>query len=102
MRLAAGDSAERVQLRVSPLHIGPLMEEYLNQRMESIILTSATLRTQGSFGHISERLYTDNFNAIALGSPFNYRKSTHAICAKRLAGARPTQQLSEDAGTRPH
>ncbi len=74
--LTPGDSAERVQLRISPLHIGPLMEEYLNQRMESIVLTSATLRTQGSFGHISERLYTDNFNTIALGSPFDYRKST--------------------------
>lgn len=74
--LTPGDSPERVQLRISPLHIGPLMDEYLNQRMESIVLTSATLRTQGSFAHISERLYTDNFNAVALGSPFDYRKST--------------------------
>lgn len=74
--VTAGESAERLQLHISPLHVGPLMDEYLNQRMESIVLTSATLRTQGNFEHIKERLYTDNFNAIALGSPFNYRKST--------------------------
>ena len=74
--LTAGDHAERLELHISPLHVGPMMEEYLNQRMESIVLTSATLRTQGNFDHIRERLYTDDYKAIALGSPFDYKQST--------------------------
>ena len=74
--LTAGNRAEQLQLHISPLHVGPMMEEYLNQRMESIVLTSATLRTQGNFDHIKERLYTDDFKTIALGSPFDYKAST--------------------------
>ncbi len=74
--ITAGESADRLQLHISPLHIGPMMEEYLNQRLESIILTSATLRTQGNFEHIAERLYTDSFKPVTLGSPFDYQQST--------------------------
>ena len=74
--ITAGDRAERLELQIAPLHVGPMMEEYLNQRLESIILTSATLRTQGNFDHIQERLYTENFKSVAVGSPFDYKKST--------------------------
>ena len=74
--LTAGDRVERLELRISPLHVGPMMEEYLSHRMESIVLTSATLRTQENFEHITERLYADSFKTVALGSPFDYKKST--------------------------
>lgn len=74
--VSPGGRAELLRIHISPLHIGPMMEEYLNQRKESIILTSATLRTQGSFEHIKERLYGDNYDAVALGSPFDYKDST--------------------------
>lgn len=74
--LTAGDRPERLELRISPLHVGPMMEEYLTQRLESIVLTSATLRTGGDFEHIKERLYTDSYRALMLGSPFDYKKST--------------------------
>lgn len=74
--LTAGDYAERLQLQVSPLHVGPMMEQYLGGRLESIVLTSATLRTQANFDHINERLYTDDFKTAALDSPFDYRRST--------------------------
>ena len=74
--ITPGDSPDRLQTHVSPLHVGPMMEQYLNQRMESIILTSATLTTQGNFDHIAERLYTDDYRSVALDSPFDYRQST--------------------------
>ncbi|MCY3833232.1 MAG: exonuclease domain-containing protein [Chloroflexi bacterium] len=72
----AADSPERLRIQVSPLHIGSMMEEFLNQRMESIVLTSATLTTQGNFEHITERLYTDEYRTVTLDSPFDYRAST--------------------------
>lgn len=74
--LTAGDRPERLELRVAPLHVGPMMEEYLSLRLESIVLTSATLRTHEDFAHIKERLYADSFKSAALGSPFDYKKST--------------------------
>lgn len=70
------DTSDYLRIHISPLHVGPMMEEYLNQRKESIVLTSATLRTQGNFDHMKERLYADNYKTIALGSPFNYKDST--------------------------
>lgn len=74
--LTIGETAEKMRIHISPLHVGPLMEEFLNQRKESIILTSATLRTQDNFDHIKERLYADNYDSLALGSPFDYKGST--------------------------
>ncbi len=74
--LTAGERPERLELQISPIHVGPLMEEYLSQRLEGIILTSATLRTNENFEHIRERLYTDEYAARAVGSPFDYKRST--------------------------
>ncbi|MCY3778824.1 MAG: exonuclease domain-containing protein [Chloroflexi bacterium] len=74
--LTAGERPERLRLHISPLHVGPMMDEYLNQRLESIVLTSATLQTHGNFEHIKERLYTDSYRAVGLGSPFDYQTST--------------------------
>ena len=74
--VTAGDSPERLQIQLSPLHVGPMMDEYLHQRMESIVLTSATLTTQGNFEHITKRLFADDYRKVALDSPFNYEEST--------------------------
>ncbi|MCY3976518.1 MAG: exonuclease domain-containing protein [Chloroflexi bacterium] len=74
--VTAGESPDRLQIQLSPLHVGPMMDEYLHQRLESIILTGATLTTQGNFEHITKRLYTDDYRSIELDSPFDYEEST--------------------------
>ncbi|MCY3716282.1 MAG: exonuclease domain-containing protein [Chloroflexi bacterium] len=74
--LKAGRRTDSLQLTISPLHVGPMMDEYLSQRLESIVLTSATLRAQEQFEHIKERLYVEDYRELALGSPFDYRSST--------------------------
>ena len=74
--IAPGDNADRTRIHIAPLHVGPMMESYLNERKESIILTGATLRTQGNFDHLQERLYADQFATMSLGSPFDYKRST--------------------------
>jgi ATP-dependent DNA helicase DinG len=60
-------------IHTAPLHIGPLVEQHLWHNKESVILTSATLRTQDNFDFIRNRLYADSAAAIEVGSPFNYR-----------------------------
>ena len=72
----SGRNAGQLRIHMMPLHIGPMMEDCLNQRKESIILTSATLRTQDRFDHIKARLYGEGYQAVALGSPFDYKNST--------------------------
>jgi DNA polymerase-3 subunit epsilon/ATP-dependent DNA helicase DinG len=59
-------------LEVAPLHIGPLMEQHLWHEKASVILTSATLTTNGDFDYLRERLFADEADELALGSPFDY------------------------------
>lgn len=63
-------------LNIAPLTIGPMMEEYLWHEKESVILTSATLTTNGEFDYLRNRLYADEADELALGSPFDYETAT--------------------------
>ena len=63
-------------LQAAPLHIGPLMQEYLWHQKQSVILVSATLTAAGEFDYIRSRLYAEDADEIALGSPFDYENAT--------------------------
>jgi ATP-dependent DNA helicase DinG len=74
---------ERISLHAAPLHIGPLVEQHIFRAKETVILTSATLRTvrpdigeQASFDYIRERLCAGDANELAVGSPFDFPNST--------------------------
>jgi ATP-dependent DNA helicase DinG len=69
-------SHERLRLHAAPLHVGPLVEEHLLHKKESVILTSATLRTSGTFDFLRERLNAWEADELAVGSPFDYQSST--------------------------
>jgi ATP-dependent DNA helicase DinG len=68
----------RLSIHAAPLEVGPLIDRYLWTAKESVILTSATLRTAGSFDFIRERLGAskDQAQELAVGSPFDYEGST--------------------------
>lgn len=69
-------SVEHISLQSAPLHVGPMMEEYIWNKKESAILTSATLQTSDDFSFLRDRLHADSAKDLALGSPFNYQDST--------------------------
>ncbi len=69
-------SGRGITLQAAPLHIGPLVQKYLWHEKMSIILTSATLTTAGEFDYLRGRLYAEDANELALGSPFDYENST--------------------------
>lgn len=68
--------SERLSVNVAPLNIGPLMEKYLWHEKQSVILTSATLTTNGEFDYIRNRLNADEADELLLGSPFDFETST--------------------------
>ena len=74
--ISAGQDAEYLAIQSAPLHIGPMVEEYLWHSKESVIMTSATLQTNRSFDYIRERLNADEVETVEVGSPFNYQEST--------------------------
>ena len=63
-------------LQAAPLHIGPLMQEHIWHKKQSVILVSATLTAAGEFDYIRSRLYAEDADEIALGSPFDYENAT--------------------------
>jgi ATP-dependent DNA helicase DinG len=71
-----GDHRDSLSLHVAPLHVGQLLERYLFGKKRSVILTSATLRTCGSFDFVRERLSAWDAAELAVGTPFDYKKST--------------------------
>lgn len=60
----------------APLHIGSMMDQYLWQSKRSVVLTSATLRTNDTFDFLRSRLDATAAQTLEVGSPFNYRDST--------------------------
>lgn len=74
---ATGNSnVSRVALQVAPVHIGALMEKYIWNEKRSVVLTSATLTTQGTFDYLRSRLNAYTADELALDSPFDYQNST--------------------------
>jgi DNA polymerase-3 subunit epsilon/ATP-dependent DNA helicase DinG len=74
---------ERLSLHAAPLHVGPLVEKNIFDTKETVILTSATLRTAGnslesepSFDYLKERLHAYHADDLAVGSPFDYEANT--------------------------
>ncbi|NIQ94767.1 MAG: hypothetical protein GWN87_11570, partial [Desulfuromonadales bacterium] len=65
-----------VTLEAAPLHIGHLMERYLWHEKSSVVVTSATLTTNGEFDYIQDRLSAFDADTLALGSPYDYERST--------------------------
>ena len=74
---------DRISLHAAPLHVGPLVEQHIFKEKETVVLTSATLRTadprsygKADFNYLRERLHANDANELAVGSSFDYKGST--------------------------
>ena len=65
-----------INLNAAPLHIGTLMEKHLWYQKESVILTSATLTTQGEFEYFRRQLNAEDADELVVGSPFDYETAS--------------------------
>ena len=70
------DPLFRLSLRAAPLQVGGLVAQHLLRDKQAVIMTSATLRTAGSFDFLAERLHAWDVPTLAVGSPFDYAAST--------------------------
>ena len=65
-----------LSLQAAPLEVGPLLRKGLFDRLETAILTSATLRIGGRFDYLLGRLGIDGCSELAVDAPFDYLHST--------------------------
>ncbi|MBN1974600.1 MAG: DEAD/DEAH box helicase family protein [Sedimentisphaerales bacterium] len=84
-----GARASQVSLRSAPINVGPDVKRFLFDRHDSVILTSATLSADGAseksgFEFFANRIGLDDFDAVKLGSPFNYEKQVTMYIERQL------------------
>jgi predicted DnaQ family exonuclease/DinG family helicase len=63
----------------APLDVAPLLEAELYGDKRAVVLTSATLTTAGSFAYLKGRLGVGDADELAVGSPFDYARSTLVV-----------------------
>ncbi|MBI4494012.1 MAG: DEAD/DEAH box helicase family protein [Chloroflexi bacterium] len=66
---------EDIWVHAAPLHVGPLLQQALFRSKDTVVLTSATLSTDGHFRYVKERLGLEEADELRLGSPFDYRQA---------------------------
>ncbi len=66
----------RITLHAAPVHVGALVQDHILFKNETVVMTSATLRTAGSFDYVRDRLAAHDADTATVGSPFDYKEST--------------------------
>lgn len=77
------------ELRSAPISIAEMMDAFLYARVDSLVLTSATMTVDSSFDFVMERLGLDllpdwKVAVLDVGSPYDYDAQTTAVVAGYL------------------
>lgn len=72
LEIAAKKRFSRVVLRGVPIHVGEELHAQVFDKMDRVVMTSATLTTSKGFGFIKERIGFKPEEELSLDAPFNY------------------------------
>ncbi len=77
-------------LRASPIDVSTLLQEKLFEKIETVVMTSATLSSNGKFDFIKDRLGLDNGKVDTLLAPsaFDYQKQAVIYLPKSMPDPR--------------
>jgi DNA polymerase-3 subunit epsilon/ATP-dependent DNA helicase DinG len=73
--LTVNQNSGAVTVASAPLNVGDVLDSYLFSRKSTVVLTSATLSTNGTFDYVRGRLGLNEAEELALGSPFDYKQA---------------------------
>jgi DNA polymerase-3 subunit epsilon/ATP-dependent DNA helicase DinG len=72
---SAGRDRDEVVMCSAPIEVGPMLQRDLFDKKSSVIMTSATLRTGGSFDYVKSRLGFEDVREEAVDSSFPYQEA---------------------------
>jgi ATP-dependent DNA helicase DinG len=78
-------------LRASPIDVSSLLQDKLFERLETVVLTSATLASAGNFNFIRERLGLAEADDLVAPSSYDYQSQTVLYLPLRLPDPRSPQ-----------
>ena len=88
-RSAGGRS--KVYLQATPIEVGPILRECLWSKLETAVLTSATLAVGGGFEYIRQRLGLDHARELVVPSHFDYESQAILYVPPQLPDPRTPQ-----------
>jgi len=72
-RRRTGRERLNVSLQATPIDVGPVLRECLWSKLDTVVLTSATLAVGGGFEYIRQRLGIEHARDLVLPSHFDYQ-----------------------------
>ena len=85
----------RMTLNATPINVSEAVNEYLFDRMNSVILTSATLATNQNFDFFKKRLGLSECRELIAGSPFDYRKQVEIHISSKMPDPRRATEYTQ-------
>jgi ATP-dependent DNA helicase DinG len=91
--MAASDSAfvyfietrgRGVFLRAAPIDVSGILQDLLFDRWKAVVLTSATLTVEGSFGYVRSRLGIGQASELAVPSEFDFARQAILYLPRRM------------------
>jgi ATP-dependent DNA helicase DinG len=82
---------QNVFLQATPIEVGPILRECLWSKLESAVLTSATVAVGGGFEYIRQRLGLEHARELVLPSHFDYQSQALFYVPPDLPDARTPQ-----------
>jgi ATP-dependent DNA helicase DinG len=79
------------QLRASPINVSDIIRDVLLDRMKGLVLTSATLTSDGSFEYLRGRLGIRHAAEVRLDSEFDYSRQAILYLPRRMPDPRSPQ-----------
>ena len=73
--LERNQQGDAVTLKSAPLEVGGLLRDRIFSRMDTTVLTSATITTDGTFDYAVDHLGLTDVQQVSVPSPFDYRNS---------------------------
>ena len=87
-----------VFLQATPIEVGQILRECLWSKLETSVLTSATLAVGGGFDYIRQRLGLDHARELIVASHFDYESQAILYVPPDLPDPRTPQFAAEAAG----
>jgi ATP-dependent DNA helicase DinG len=87
---------QHIGLMAAPLDVGPLIRENLFDKVDSVIMASATIAVgDASFDFYRNRVGLTKSDSLQLGSPFNYEEQAQLIVVKDMANPSTHRDVHE-------
>jgi len=77
-----GTRQSNLELHAAPINVAPFLRQVLFERVDSVVLSSATLAVNNRLDYFLSRIGADDAQAQTLGSPFDFERQMK-ICIPR-------------------